>query len=42
MIGDSVRLMRQAGRQVVYDAEHFFDTYRVNPQYALETILAAQ
>src|SRR5436305_5590045 len=25
MIVDSVRLMRQAGRQVVYDAEHFFD-----------------
>jgi 2-isopropylmalate synthase len=42
MISDSVRLMRQAGRQVVYDAEHFFDTYRVNPQYALATILAAQ
>src|SRR3954469_17947018 len=31
MIGDSVRLMRQAGRQVVYDAEHFFDSYRANP-----------
>ena len=28
MIGDSVRLMRSAGRQVVYDAEHFFDTFR--------------
>jgi 2-isopropylmalate synthase len=42
MIGDSVRLMREAGRQVVYDAEHFFDTYRSNPQYALATLLAAQ
>src|SRR3954466_10216306 len=30
MIADSVRLMRTAGRQVVYDAEHFFDAYRVN------------
>src|SRR6478672_2230149 len=30
MIGDSVRLMRSAGRQVVYDAEHFFDTYRAD------------
>jgi 2-isopropylmalate synthase len=28
MIGDSVKLMRAAGRQVVYDAEHFFDTFR--------------
>lgn len=42
MITDSVRLMRHAGRQVVYDAEHFFDTYRVNPDYAIRTLLAAQ
>src|SRR5688572_11110683 len=42
MIGESVKLMRSAGRQVVYDAEHFFDTYRANPKYALATLLAAQ
>jgi 2-isopropylmalate synthase len=42
MIGDSVRLMRSAGRQVVYDAEHFFDTYRSDRAYALRTLLAAQ
>src|SRR5258708_26681305 len=42
MIGDSVRLMRQAGRQVVYDAEHFFDTFKANPRYAIATLLAAQ
>jgi 2-isopropylmalate synthase len=42
MIGDSVRLMKSAGRQVVYDAEHFFDTFRVNPDYAIQTLLAAQ
>jgi 2-isopropylmalate synthase len=42
MIGDSVRLMRQAGRQVVYDAEHFFDTFRTHRDYALATLLAAQ
>jgi len=42
MIADSVRLMRAAGRQVVYDAEHFFDAYRANPEYALRTLLAAQ
>src|SRR5580704_5856331 len=41
MIADSVKLMRSAGRQVVYDAEHFFDTFRVNPDYALRTLLAA-
>jgi len=42
MIGDSVRLLVQAGRKVIYDAEHFFDAYRANPEYALRTILAAQ
>jgi 2-isopropylmalate synthase len=42
MIADSVRLMKSAGRQVVYDAEHFFDAFRANPQYALKTLLAAQ
>ena len=42
MIGDSVRLMRQAGRQVIYDAEHFFDAYKANHQYAIATLLSAQ
>src|SRR3954447_7598096 len=42
MIGDTVRLMRSAGRQVVYDAEHFFDTFRSNREYALQTLMAAQ
>jgi 2-isopropylmalate synthase len=42
MIQDSVRLARQAGRQVVYDAEHFFDAYRASPEYAIRTLLAAQ
>ncbi len=42
MIADSVKLMKQAGRLVVYDAEHFFDAYKANPQYALKTLLAAQ
>ncbi|HXE51570.1 MAG TPA: citramalate synthase [Tepidisphaeraceae bacterium] len=42
MIGDSVRFMRQSDRQVIYDAEHFFDAYKANPKYALSTLLAAQ
>jgi len=42
MIGDTVRLLRSAGRQVVYDAEHFFDTFASNPEYAIQTLLAAQ
>ncbi|HZL37923.1 MAG TPA: citramalate synthase [Tepidisphaeraceae bacterium] len=42
MIGDSVRLMHAAGRQVIYDAEHFFDTFRSNREYALRTLMAAR
>src|SRR5688572_10816468 len=42
MIGDSVRLARDAGRQVVYDAEHFFDGFKANPEYAIQTLQAAQ
>ena len=41
MIGDTVRFLREAGREVIYDAEHFFDGYKSNPDYALETIVAA-
>lgn len=42
MIGDSVRLMCAAGRQVIYDAEHFFDTFRASRDYALRTLAAAR
>ena len=41
MIADSVAYLRQQGRRVFYDAEHFFDGYRADPQYALATIMAA-
>jgi 2-isopropylmalate synthase len=42
MIRDSVACCRSAGREVFYDAEHFFDGYRHNPDYALQTLQAAQ
>src|SRR2546423_10819313 len=42
MIGDSVRMMVSAGRQVIYDAEHFFDQFRANREYAIQTLMAAQ
>jgi 2-isopropylmalate synthase len=42
MIADSVAHCRAAGREVFYDAEHFFDGYRHNPAYALQTLRAAQ
>ncbi len=41
MIEDSVRFLKEAGREVIYDAEHFFDGYKDNPAYALETLEAA-
>lgn len=41
MIRDSVRHCREMGRRVFYDAEHFFDGYRANPEYALATLKAA-
>ena len=41
MIHDSVAYLRAQGRRVFYDAEHFFDGYRANPEYALRTITAA-
>jgi 2-isopropylmalate synthase len=42
MIGDSVAFCRSQGRVVFYDAEHFFDGYRSNPEYALRTLKAAE
>lgn len=42
MIGDTVRLLSEAGRQVVYDAEHFFDTFANDRDYALRTLKAAE
>ena len=41
MIEDSVRLMKKRGRRVFYDAEHFFDGWRANPEYCLRTLQAA-
>ena len=34
-------LQSAAGREVFYDAEHFFDGYKANPEYALQTLQAA-
>jgi 2-isopropylmalate synthase len=42
MIADTVRLLKSAGRQVVYDAEHFFDAFKADRAYALRTLAAAQ
>ena len=41
MIQDSVAFLLQHDREVIYDAEHFFDGYKANPGYALKTLEAA-
>ncbi len=41
MIGETVAYLVSKGREVIYDAEHFFDGYADNPDYALETVRAA-
>src|SRR5262245_29475610 len=42
MIADSVACCKQAGREVFYHAEHHFDGFRHNPEYALQTLRAAE
>ena len=41
MIAESVGFLVDAGKRVVYDAEHFFDGYRDDPSYALDCLRAA-
>jgi 2-isopropylmalate synthase len=41
MIRDSVAFCRGGGKRVVFDAEHFFDGYRDDPDFALECVRAA-
>lgn len=41
IIEQSVAYLRGQGRRVIYDAEHFFDGYKADPSYALETLQAA-
>lgn len=41
MIYDTVAFLKQQGKEVVYDAELFFEGYRANPGYAMKTLKAA-
>jgi 2-isopropylmalate synthase len=41
MVAESVEFLAAAGRRVFFDAEHFFDGYKANPEYALRVIEAA-
>ena len=41
MVADSIRFLKAAGREVFFDAEHFFDGFRNNPEYSLRVLEAA-
>ncbi len=41
MIRDSVAWMKSRGREVIFDAEHFYDGFVANPEYAMATLFAA-
>ncbi len=41
MIADTVAYLKKHGREVLYDAEHFFDSYKEDPEYSLKTVKAA-
>ena len=41
MIGETVDFLKSHNREVIYDAEHFFDGYKANKAYALETLATA-
>ncbi len=42
MIRDSVHHLKAAGREVIYDAEHFFDGFKADRNYAIDTLRSAQ
>jgi 2-isopropylmalate synthase len=41
MVGESIEFLKSHGRRVFFDAEHFFDGYKANPDYALSVLQAA-
>ena len=41
MIYDTIKFFKDKGKEVVFDAEHFFDGYKANEEYALKTLDAA-
>ena len=41
MIYDTIEFFSSIGKEVIFDAEHFFDGYKANPQYAIKTLKAA-
>lgn len=42
MIDESINFLKSMGREVIFDAEHFFDGYKRNPEYAIKVIEVAE
>ena len=42
MVAETVAFLKKSGREVFYDAEHFFDSYKDDPAYSLRTVAAAK
>lgn len=42
LISSSVKFLKKHGKEVIYDAEHFFDGYKEDAEYAVQTLLAAE
>ncbi|MDO8721946.1 MAG: citramalate synthase [Syntrophales bacterium] len=38
MVEDSIKFLKSKGKEVIFDAEHFFDGYKANSRYALQVI----
>lgn len=41
MIEDTIRYFKNHGKEVIFDAEHFYDGYKANPEYAIKALQAA-
>lgn len=42
MISDTIKYLTERGKKVFFDAEHFFDGYKANPEYAMKALKAAE
>ncbi len=42
MIFDSINYLREKGCEIIFDAEHYFDGFKLDPDYALETVKSAE
>jgi 2-isopropylmalate synthase len=42
MVAESIAFFKELGKETVFDAEHFFDGYRLDPEYALAVVRAAE